>query len=103
MIGKGRLARGEKVSVGLWEEPGQRKCASGGGGKGWCTVREWKWFPAVRYGLLSYYYPHTADDHSVLRWVLVLCSWVGILLPGQLKAFARGSRKDELGDSIWHG
>lgn len=91
------------MSVGLWEEPGQRKCASGGGGKGWCPMREWKWLTAVRFGLLPYCYHHTADERSVLRWVLVLCSWVGILLPGQLKALARGSRKDELGDSIWRG
>lgn len=47
-----------------------RECnALGSGGEGCWAVREWAWFPAVRIGLLSYYYPHTADSHSVLRRV----------------------------------
>lgn len=67
-----------------------RECVHRWWGEGCWTVREWAWFPAVRFGLLSYYYPHTAEGHSVLRRVLVLCSRADILLPGQLKGLVAG-------------
>lgn len=63
------------MSVGFWKEPRQRMCTSGGGGEGCWTMREWTWFPAVRFGLLSYY-PHTADGHSVQDGYLSSVLWL---------------------------
>lgn len=62
-------------------------------GRGVLGRESWAWFPAVRFGLLSYYPPLFTCRHLTLRLAAGPLFSVDVLLPGLLEALPRGLSK----------